>query len=70
MKREYKRIDVSLSPQEKQMVAWMANRDAVTPDEEMRIIFHTELYNLMELHMEEMLAESNYNAEPFSYKKP
>lgn len=50
-----KRIDVFLNDEEMVFIEWLAKRDNVTVQEELRQCFYTELMQLMDLYNEERL---------------
>lgn len=52
-----KRINIYLTEEEQKFIKWLAKRDNITFQHEMRIIFQLELEHEMELYKEEMMME-------------
>ena len=54
-----KRIEVFLSDEQVKFVEWMSKRDNVTFQEELRMMFYTELSQCEVLYMDEMKGEAD-----------
>ena len=52
-----KRIEVVLTDEQVQFINWMSKRDNVTFQEELQMMFYTELRQCEDLYMEEMKGE-------------
>lgn len=52
-----KRIEIDLSDEQVQFIRWMSERDNVTFQEELQMIFYTELRQCEDLYMDEMKGE-------------
>lgn len=52
-----KRIDVRLTEEEHSFLQWLAKRDGITINEELKALFHLQLREEMELYQDEMLKE-------------
>ena len=50
-----KRIDVKLTEEEHNFLKWLAKRDGVTVNEELKALFYLQLREEMDLYLDEML---------------
>lgn len=57
-----RRVEVVLSDSEEEFIKWMAKRDKVSFQQELRMIFFVEMYQCIELYKEEMQNESKRDA--------
>lgn len=49
-----RRVEVALTEEEARFIKWLAERDGVTEQQELKQIFYTELQQLEDLYLEEM----------------
>lgn len=57
MKYNTKRIEVILTDNDMEFVKWMAKRDGVTIQQELKQYFYTEFEQCKTLYMDEMISE-------------